>query len=474
MAKVLAFKRATSEVVTVDTVNNTVSVLGASIPNVDTTTDFPHRTQNLLAVYRGDPYFIYRHRFANEVRLARYDGIAWADVPGFTALAPVAGKIKRLCLKVVNSHLCVLAVEDQSGTGDDGVYAVRSDSNDGDTWSVAAAKRDFVTQPTASSGGASIVWRDGIFFSTYDGVGWYIPSTNILSPVFDQADDASMIGDELTVGDFTFWNNDLYAVKAGGAPTLYRLDTNWNPTAPPAAPAWEKETIQSAPGVAAVNVGPDSYTWCLFTNRNDELCLIYSGTIGTKLIKATVDSFPEFIDLTDTVLPESIRTNANLGFTLSVDDRRRTNELQSFLIWEPAEASTKLARWDGSSFLDLRTTFSTTQFMSPNDRFGFAQTFTNLQPTCHVRDVNQVFPGRMQLDYTVRDIGSKPVDIFGEYSIDGDEWLPMTQGDGDDGNEQLATSPVGTQYSFFWDAFIDLDGDFDFMNMRIVARIAGV
>jgi hypothetical protein len=80
----------------------------------------------------------------------------------------------------------------------------------------------------------------------------------------------------------------------------------------------------------------------------------------------------------------------------------------------------------------------------------------------------------MQLDYTVRDIGSKPVDIFGEYSIDGDEWLPMTQGDGDDGNEQLATSPVGTQYSFFWDAFIDLDGDFDFMNMRIVARIAGV
>jgi hypothetical protein len=473
MAKVLSFRRDTGEVVTVDTVNNTVTVLGAAIPNVDVTTDFPHRSQNLLAVYLGDPYFVYRHRFNNEVRLTRYDGIGWTDVAGFAPITPVAGKIKPLCLKIVNARLCVVAIEDESGSGDDGIVAVRSDPINGDIWDTPQIQV-FATQPTASDGGSSIIWRDAIFFSTADGVGHYIPSTNTLTTVFDQGSDSLLLGDGLTVGDFTFWNNDLYVVKAGGVPTLYRLDTTWNVTSPPPAPAWAKEPIQSAPGVASVNVGPDSYTWCLFVNKNDELCLLYSGTIGTKLIKATVDSFPEFIDLSDTVLPVSIRTNANLGFALSVDDRRAVNELQSFLIWEPAEASSKLARWDGSGFLDLRTTFSMTQFMPPNDRFGYAQTFTNLQPTIHLRDVIQVFPGRMQLDYTVRDVGSKPVDVFGEYSIDGDAWLPMTQGDGDDGSEALATSPVGAQYFFFWDAFIDLDGDFDFMNMRIVARVAGV
>lgn len=473
MAKVLAFRRATSEVVTVDTVNNTIAVLGTAIPNVDTTSAFPNRSQNLFAVYKGDPYFVYRQPFANEVRLARYDGIAWADVVGFTPLAPVTGVINPLCVKVVNDRLAVLAIESASGAGDDGVIAVRSDQNDGDVWDTPKTQA-FALQPTASVGGSSIVWRDGIFFATLEGVGHFIPSSNSLSPIFDQAVDSSLLGAELTIGDFTFWNNDLYAVKAGGAPTLYRLDTSWNPTSPPAAPAWSKETIQSVPGVAGVNVGPDSYTWCLFVNRLDELCIFYSGTIGTKLVKSSVEQFPAFTDLSETVLPESIRTNANLGFVLSVDDRRSSNELQSFLIWEPAEATTKLARWDGSGFLDLRASFSSTQLMQPNDRYGFAQTFTNLQPTCHMTGSNQVFPGRMQLDYTVRDIGSKPVDVFGEYSTDGDTWFPMTQGDGDSGNEQLATSPTGLAYSFFWDAFIDLDGDFDFMNMRIVARIAGV
>lgn len=472
MAKVLAFKRTTSEVVTVDTVNNTVAVLGAAIPNVDTGTDFPHRSQNLLTVYRGDPYFLYRF-VTGEIRLARYDGVAWADVAGFTALTVAAGVLKPLCLQVVNDRLVAIATNSDSGTGDDKVLARRSAQNDGTVWD-PAIEQVFATQPTTTNGGSSVIWRDAVFFATYEGIGWYIPSTDMLSASFDQGDDAANSGDGVTVGDFAFWNNDLYFVRAGGAPTLYHLDSAWSPTAPSAAPAWEKEPIQGTPGVSSVNIGPDSITWCMFVNKSDELCIFYSGVIGSKAVKATTGTFPEFTDITVSTFPESIRTTPNIGFTISVDDRRRVNELQSFLLWEPAEATSKLARWSGSGQIDLRTTFSATQFMPPNDRWGFGRTFTNLQPTCHIRSVNQVFPGRMQLDYTVRDIGSKPVDIFGEYSTDGDQWFPMTQGDGDDGAEALATSPSGTNYFFYWDAFIDLDGDFNFMNMRIVARIAGV
>lgn len=472
MAKVLSFKRATREVVTVDTVNNTVSVLGAAIPLVDTTIAFPHRSQNLITIYRGDPYFLYRH-ITNEIRLTRYNGIAWGDVAGFSPLTTATGVIKPLCLQVVNDRLAVVVTISSTGTGNDGVVAVRSDPDDGDVWD-APVTQVFATQPGVTDGGASVLWRDGVFFGTSQGIGYYIPSSDALSPVFDTGDDSLLTGDGVTVGDFAFWNNDLYVVMAGGAPSLYRLDTSWNPTTPTVAPAWNNEPIQGAPGVSGVNIGPDSITWCLFVNKIDELCLFYSGDIGTKAVKATVDSFPEFTDITTDIFPASIRENANLGFALSVDDRRAVNELQSFLIWEPSEASSKLARWDGVSLLDLRTTFTATQFMPSNDRYGFGRIFTNLQPTCHIREVIQVFPGRMQVDYTVRDVGSKPVDIFGEYSTDGDVWKPMTQGDDDDGNEQLTTSPTGTNHFFFWDAFIDLDGDFDFMNMRIVARIAGV
>jgi hypothetical protein len=67
------------------------------------------------------------------------------------------------------------------------------------------------------------------------------------------------------------------------------------------------------------------------------------------------------------------------------------------------------------------------------------------------------------------------VDIFGEYSTDGDVWSAMSQGDGDSGNEQLATTPAGIAYTFYWDAWMDLAGGIvEFTHMRIVARISGV
>ena len=50
----------------------------------------------------------------------------------------------------------------------------------------------------------------------------------------------------------------------------------------------------------------------------------------------------------------------------------------------------------------------------------------------------------------------------------------MTEGDGDTGITGLAATPAGIPYFFNWDAFTDLDGDFNNMELRIVPRISGV
>lgn len=469
MAKVLAFQRTTSSVVTIDTVNNTVSVLGAAIPDVEPTNLFPLRSQNLLTIYKGDPYFLYLHD-TNEIRMVVFQSGTWSAAPGFTAVLPPAGVILPVGLQVVNDIL--VAVMFQGGTtGFDGILVRRT--TDGVTWD-ATQTLATPTQPTTSDGGHTVVWRDAVWFATAAGLGYYLPATDTLTADYDIGDDSLLFGDEVTAGNFAFWNNDLYFCRADSSPRIYRLASDWTSAAPTAAPAWTRQLLTGLEGVAGVNVGPDSGTFCMFVNRLDELCLFYSGTIGTKLAKTTAAEFPAFTDITVSILPESLRLSTNIGVALSVDDRRSVNELQTLLLWVPGEGATKITRWDGATAIDIRTTLTGVQVMAPNARFGSLRTFTNLQPTAHITAVSQVFPGRQQLNYTVRDSGSKPVDVFGEYSIDGDVWSAMTQGDGDSGGTQLATSPTGTPYTFFWDAFVDLDGDFAFMNMRIVARIAGV
>ena len=476
MAKVLTFQRSTSEVMTVDTVNNTLTPLGAAITDADTTATFPGRTQNVVAVYEGDVYLLYKWVSPlpgppNEIRLAKWDGAStWVDVVGFSAVtAPAPGDIVPIGLQVEKDWL--VAVMWQSNTvGVDGAIVRRS--QDAVTWDPTVTLASPV-QPLVSDGGHTLVWRNTVFISTAAGVIWYDPATDTLAAGYDGGDDTLLVGPPATIGMFAFWNNDLYFLLPGGAPSLYQLDSTWSISTPAAVPAWTRLLITGTVGIGSVGVSADSITWCLFVNRLDELCIFYSGITGTKLIRASSTSFPGFSDVTLDFLPEAIRDAPNVGVSISIDDRRRANEIQSFLLWEPALGRTKLARWDGSSQLVVRTSYTGVQLMTANERFGALRTYTDLQPTVHFNgDPTQPFPGRMVIDYTVRDSGSRNVDVFGEYSADGDEWFPMTQGDGDDGSEALATSPGGLAYIFFWDSFVDLDGSFDNMSVRVVARLA--
>ncbi len=470
MAKALAFKRSTSEIVTVDTINNRVSVLGSALANVETTSAFPGRSENLVAVYRGDPYFLYLHN-TNEIRLAAFTGGAWADVAGFTAVVSAGGDMKPIGLHVVQDYLVAIMAEADAGAGLDRVIA--RTSQDGVVWNAVVTKT-FTGTPVTNDGGHTIAWRNAVFVGTAEGVAYFDPINNVWSTAFDSGDDAALTGSTIPVGNFCFWNNALYFVKPDMVPTIYQLDSEFDTTSPPASPMWTNQLPTGIPGLGTVTVGPDTGTFLLFVNKLDKLCLLYSAQLGTKLIEVDAASFPIFDDVTDDYLPSALKTSANLGFALYVDDRRRVNELQSFLIRFPSAGDTQLASWNGVDEFTVRTTFSSVELMPPDDRFGELRTYTALQPTAAIDAVSAPFPGRVQLDYTVRDSGSRPIDVFGEYSVDGDAWSPMTQGDGDDGSEQLASSPAGTSYTFYWDAFSDLDGNFDHMHMRIVARISGV
>jgi hypothetical protein len=469
MAKLLGFKRDTSEVVTVDSINNNLTAVGAALVDVETTTAFPGRTQNNLAIYRGDPHLLYLHN-TNEIRLAAYKAGVWADVAGFTAIAPTgAGNMTPTCLRIVQDFL--VAIVQESDGGADRIVA--RTSQDAIAWN-AIDPRAMPTQPTTNQGGASVVWRNAVFVATNDGIIYYDPINAAWGASFDSGDDSFNQGVNIPIGSFTFWNNELYFAKPDTVPTIYQLDRDFDPNSPPASPMWENRLPTGIPGLGAVTVGPDTGTFLLFVNKVDELCLLYSAQLGTKLIKANAALFPLFDDVTTVVLDSSISNALNLGFALFVDDRRAVNELQSFLIVNPSSGDTQLASWDGVGAFLIRTTFIGVQLMPPDDRFGALRTFTNLQPSAHIRATSKPFPGRTQIDYTVRDASARPVDVFGEYSIDGDAWLPMTQGDGDSGNTQLVSTLVGSDYSFFWDAFSDLDGDYDFVFQRIVARISGV
>jgi hypothetical protein len=468
MAKALAYQRATQEVVTVDTINNNITALGAVVAAADISPVFPLRARNLLAVYRGDPYLTYRAG-VNEVRVAVFSGGVWTDIPSAT-ITTGSGTVAPIGLHVVQDYLVSITWR-QNSAGVDGLFAQRS--ADGSTWDPLVSLGATI-QPTVSEGCHSIAWRNAVFVGTGSGIAYYDPIADAMSAGFDTGDDTLLDGTTIPAGNFTFWNNDLYFVKPDIVPTIYSLDSSFDTTSPPASPMWANRLPTGIPGLGAVTVGPDTGQFLLFVNKLDELCMLYSAALGTKLIRTTGAAFPIFTDVTDVFLDSALKAEANLGFALFVDDRRRQNELQSFLIHFPSAGDTQLASWNSVDAFNVRSTFTGLTLSPPDDRYGALRTFTNLQPTTHVRAVTQPFPGRVSLDYTVRDSSSRPVDVFGEYSIDGDVWSPMTQGDGDSGSEQLASSPAGTDYTFFWDAFVDLDGDFDNMEMRIVSRISGV
>jgi len=467
MAKALAFRRDTGKVVTVDTINNVVTDVGAAISGAVTSTAYPNRTRNNIAVYQGDPYLLYIHT-SGEARVAVYQSGTWSDIPS-AALPPVSGTVVPISLEVVQDYL-VMSVWRQNSASVDGLLVKRT--VDGATWN-APVPIGAPVQPTVSEGCTSIAWRQVIWYATASGVIYYNPITNTMGGAFDDGDDGNLDGQDATVGSFAFWNNGLYFLKPGSALSLYQLDAAWQPTAPVTPPAWNKLPATGIPSLGPLTIVPDAPPALLFVNKIDELCILYSAALGSKLVKTNSAAFPvfTFTDVTTGLLPSAIQSISDGGFTLFQDDRRRVNEVQNILVH--SSSSTQLATWDGVSEIDVRATFAH-RVMPPDERFGALRTFTNLQPTTSITGVAQPWDGRVEIDYDVRDASSRPVDIFGEYSVDGDEWLPMTQGDGDDGNEQLATTPAGNSYQFFWDAWADLTGTYPNMNMRIVSRISGV
>jgi hypothetical protein len=470
MAKLLAFQRDIGKVVTIDTVNNTLAVLGLVHPtNVDNTVKFGLRTRNNIAVFRGAAFLAYRESVALEARVALYATGFWVDT--VSMVDAMGGYQSPMALHVVQDKLVFISQLNSSAiTG----LALAVQSSDGTTWS-APVNRALPTTPGNSHGGHSIVWRNAIWVATMDGLLYYDVAGDAFGATVDTGSDSGIVGQEVLMGSFAFWNNDLYFVLPGASMRIYKLASDWGLAAPPAAPAWSNI---SATGIASAGTfapGADSSAVCLFVGpADDALYLLYSAQLGTMMAKTTAADHPAFTDVTDPYVPVALRSETHFDISHYVDDRRRVAELHSFLFRSPMSGDTKLLSWDGSSEFAVRTTFTGVSVMPPDERFGALRTYTGWQPGCYILSTSAPFPGRVQIEYEVRDISSRPVDIFGEYSTDGDEWLPMAQGDGDDGNEQISTTPPG-QHTFFWDAWRDgLTGTYDNMRMRIVARISGV
>lgn len=483
MAKFLAFRRDEKQVVTVNTIDLAVENLGNSIPTVDGLADFPHRCENLVCQYRGDYYFLYRSS-ANEIRLAVLDLDAgtWGDTPGFTVVTTASGTLVPLCLHVVRDRLAAVWTL-SSSAGLDGVYARRSGADDGTSWGSVNSQL-FVGQPTNSRGGASIAWHNAVFFTTSEGLGYYDPTSDTISAVFDSGSDSAMGGQIVNFGAFTFFNGDLYYALptelAGGSPELYKLDKSWSVSAPLATPAWVNTGIV-IPGTGGVVINNDTGNYGLFVNENLTMSMLYSGTLGSKLITIEQSGSIYIVtDLSEDYLSDQIRNEPNLGFGYYVDDRRRDNENHTIIVrFRPAiPQSVILFDWDGLSPLSQRAVLddsgSGLDLMIPDVERGDFRTFTNNQPSCYIDDVSQPFPGRVRIDYTVQDKNSRLIDVIPEYSIDGQTWSPMSEGDGASGVQDLASSPTGESYFFFWDAFSDLDGDYAHIDVRVVARVSGI
>ena len=482
MAKLLAFKRATRQVVVVDTVNATIADLGTAIAAADTTNAFPNRCENVVAVFRGAPYLLYRTA-TNEVRLSKLDigTLTWADVPGFTAITTGTGVLTPTCLHVVKDRLTAVCSLSLSA-GVDAVIARRSAQDDGDTWDPTVSQL-FATQPLDTRGGPSIVWRNAVWFTTSEGIGYYDPDGDVIAATMDTGSDTNITGQKANFGSFTFFDNDLYYVLPtdlpAGTPSLYRLDKTWSTTAP--VPTFQA-ILLVIPGVGDIIVNNDTGNYSLFVDRAaGAMALFYSGTLGSKVVSiAKAGSSFTLTDITATSMPSSLSGEPNLGFSFYADDRRRTNEKHTIIVrFRPAiPVSVQLYSWDGVSQMvqvaDFDDGGAGLDLITPDEERSDFRTYTANEPSVYIDDTSQPFPGRVRLDYTVQDQLSRPVDVLPEYSTNGQTWFDMTQGDGDSGKDDLATTPTGNSYFFHWDAFVDLDGDLDNVDVRVVVRISGV
>lgn len=280
------------------------------------------------------------------------------------------------------------------------------------------------------------------------------------------------------IGSFASWDGRLYFLQpktASGPIKIYQLSATWQATDQVPAPQWTSLSFSGIVDAGFATVATDAGSWLLFVNKSDELCVFYSGSTSTKLAKTTSKTFPlTFTDLTNSLLPQTLATKTNLGAALYTDDRRRTNVLQTLIIRDLSSTTTILAAWDGVSSVVVNGSVTGVDYMLQSSYAGHESTYTALQPASYITGVSYPFPGRVRIDYVVKCDPARSVDVLGEWSIDGDQYFPMTKGDGDSGDSGLPASPAGTPYFFNWDAFADLSGDLDSVLMRIVPRISGV
>ena len=280
------------------------------------------------------------------------------------------------------------------------------------------------------------------------------------------------------IGCFASWDGSLYFLQpktTAGATKIYALNTSWSSTALVPTPQWTNTAFTGIPDVGFASVTNDGGMSSLFVNKIDQLCVLFSGATSTKIATATSKALPlQFTDVTTSILSSGLAAKSNLGITLYDDDRRRANNLQWLLVRDLAAASTYICPWDGTSAINIAFTVTGVDFMLPASRHGEEATFTNLSPSVRITSVSQPFPGRVRIDYKVRCSPAHPVDVTGEYTIDGDIFFPMSEGDGDSGSAGLTTSPSGNNYFFHWDAWVELTGDLENVGVRILARISGL
>jgi hypothetical protein len=330
--------------------------------------------------------------------------------------------------------------------------------------------------------GSGFVVGDVLTGSLSASVGTTASLTQFVTPLPDTGNDGLLTGatgPSNLIGTFASWDGILYFVQpksASGSIRFYQLDSAWEATLSVPTPQWTYLTgTLGLVDAGFATVSADAGMWSLFVNKLDELCLFYSASSSTKLAKATSKALPlVFTDLTNTLLPSTIATKTSLGITLFTDDRRRDNILQHFLIRDFSGPSLINTTWDGTTSVEIKGSLPGTDFILPASRKGQEATFTNLQPACSITSTSQPFSGRLRIDYLVRSDPARTVDVIPEYSLDGDQWFLMTEGDGDTGTTGLSADPAGIPYFFNWDAFTDLDGDFNNMELRIVPRISGV
>lgn len=542
MAKALAYKRSTSQPLTIDTVSGVVTNMGSPIAGSQTTSIFPARCVNLETTYNGDTYFL-TLTATGSVQVEVFNGTSWSISAG--PYTPSLGHtFTPLCIHVVNNTIVALWT-DVAGSSDGIRGAI---TPDGTTWSLIPGG----TTPVGSSfGGHSWVYRSAIWFATAAGlwaiaplhrtltltgvIGTYsvgelvtgsVTSTTGIVRAFagttlkvdtlvggtgdfsggetitgassaatgvvsgntmyvnsapDTGNDAGLTGapgQANLIGSFASWFGTLYFLQpktASNITTIYKLNPSWSPTLILPSPQWTNTAFSGVADASFLTVTNDSGMACLAVNNQNQLTIFFSGATSTKIAVATSPVVPiQFTDVSNSILPTVLATKANLGITLYDDDRRRTNNLQWFLIRDLSTLSVYICPWDGASPIEISATLSGVDFMLPSSHHGEETTFTNYTPAVKITSVAQTFPGQVRIDYKVRCNPAHIVDVFGEYSIDGDNFLPMSEGDGDSGSTGLATSPSGNSYFFLWDAFVDLQGDYTNLVVRMFARISGL